>query len=78
MMQEIQEKVENKLKHDEEVREKLEKQTVNNPTNNTQHTRPPVEQNDWLSTFSNVLWNIAPLVLFASFMYIVQLVLQSS
>lgn len=36
------------------------------------------EQNNILSTCISLLWNLAPFVLFASFVFIVQLVINSS
>ncbi len=76
----IKENIEKKINDDKEAKERIEQHSSGNPT----HQNIPIiavaagEQNYWISTFSNIMWNIAPVVLFASFLYIVQLVLKSS
>ena len=75
-------KMKEKENREREAKEKLENLSQQSSANISDYQGVPAvgtgEQNYWISTFSSVLWNIAPFVLFASFMYIVQLVLSSS
>lgn len=79
----MREKVSKKEEQDRKLREQQENRNV---MYMGQHTTvaaasglpPAVQQNYWISKCSDVFWGVAPFVLFASFMYIVQLVLKSS
>lgn len=65
-------KAEAKRREIEEERQRLERLMTS--------TNLPVqeEQNVLISTAVSLLWNLAPFILFASFLYIVQLVVKSS
>lgn len=72
-LQEMKLKAEAKRREIEEEQRRLEHLM-------TSSTNLPVqeEQNVLISTAVSLLWNLAPFILFASFLYIVQLVVKSS
>lgn len=80
LVEDIKLEIKKKEIRDKEAKEKRETLTsphnLNSPSLHPHHL--PAAQIQRASVLSNILWNLAPFVLFASFMYIVQLVLKSS
>lgn len=79
--QEMREKISKKEQEDLKIKEQQEayrKNIVYIGGKPAVGTAAVVQRNYWVSKCSDVFWGVAPFVLFASFMYIVQLVLKSS